>query len=577
MWVVDRVSGRLLDANAAALRRYGYTREEFLALGVQDLRVPDEHAALNEELRTLAAGTTAPSASRGLRDAKVWHRRRDGSRFAVHAPSDDIVWHGRSARLVLASDRTEQLALQQAVHDAYDRVADGIVTFDKERRYVHVNPRAAELLGFAEASHLIGRRIWEAFPDRVGSTFHACFERAMAGETVVLDDDYYAPTHRWFESRLYPSDQGLTVFFTDMTARHNAAADVLARKHDFRLLVEQIPAVVYRAEDVPPFKTLWVSPQIEQLGYTVEQWTDVPEIWAACLHPDDRETAQTALYEGLAAHGQAEIEYRLQRADGRYVHVQDIARRVDPGDGRPVFIQGVMLDITQRHQAERALAASRQSLSDLARRLLSAEKDTTQRLARDLHDGLGQTLAIARLNHDALQALLADEGTQREAAGRVATGLSTAVQQVRQLLLDLRPPLLNEQGLAAALDNEVRALGRGAQQPVITLQVSAAATRCKWPSEVEYGAFMAAREALSNAVRHAQARRVDVRLSGGPRWLTLRIVDDGIGIPAGDLAGKPGRLGIVGLHERALAMGAHVQVERGKRRGTRVSLSWPAA
>jgi PAS domain S-box-containing protein len=576
MWLLDRRTGRFLDVNAAALARYGYDKASFLALHLRDLRVPEEHEALDRELHDLALAAPAPGFEPvGIRVDTVWHRRSNGNRFPVRIQSDDVLWAGVPARLVLAHDLSEQHALRQAVHDTYDRVSDGIVTFDWGRRYTYVNPSAARLLGLSGPHELIGRHIWEAFPSRVGSNFHAAFERAMQDRlATVVDEDFYPATQHWFESRLHPTPDGLTVFFTDVTERHAAAEELLARKRDFRLLAEQLPAITYRAELSSPYATLWISPQVQALGYSATEWVRNPSIWVERLHPDDRARAQADLSEGLSTRGEAQTEYRLLTADGRWLHFQDLAKRVDPGDGRPACIQGVMIDITVRRRAEAALEVSRQRLVSLTQRLLTQEKETTQRLAQTLHDGLGQTLAIARLHQDAVLAALPTGSAALDAAARVGAGLAEAVQLVRQVLVDLRPPLLAEHGLAAALDNEIRTVPRREGMPVASLEIRLRGTGSHWSPDVEYGAFMVAREAISNALQHARARRVRVQLGGSRRSLRLDVIDDGIGIDPLHVAGRAGHMGIVGMHERALAIGAMVAVQRRARGGTHVSLRW---
>lgn len=110
----------------------------------------------------------------------------------------------------------------------------------------------------------------------------------------------------------------------------------------------------------------------------------------------------------------------------------------------------------------------------------------------------------------------------------------------------------------------------------VRLDVHRGADRQRWPDTVEYAAFMIAREAVANALRHAGASTVRVVLRGGLDRLDLAIVDDGIGIEDHERQGRPGHLGIVGMRERALAIGGRLTVTaRGSTgRGTRVRLVW---
>ncbi len=580
MWILERATARFLDVNAAALKRYGYDRRTFMALSLHALRVPEEHDALDATLAALApvpwsrVGTERAFPGIGQQDKMVWHRRSDGTRFPVQVHSDDVQWSGIPARLVLARDLSEQHALRKAVHDAYNHVADGIVTIDRERRYTYLNKRAAQLLGALEPQELVGRLLWDAFPDGFDALFRKALEGALGGTPWVLGKHFFAPKQCWFETRLHPTPEGVTIFFTDVTERHTVAEAQIARKQYYRMLAEQLPAIIYRTELDPPYTTLWVSPRISELGYTMAEWLSDPAIWAKSLHPDDHDRVLAETQLGLTRQGEVTVEYRLRTADGDWKDFQDVSLRVDSEDGRPSFIQGVMVDITERRHAEAALEASRVRLVGLTRRLLTQEKETTRRLAQTLHDGLGQTLAVARLHQDAVVAALPPDSAAHQAATRVDSGLADAVKLVRLVLADLRPPLLHEQGLLAALDNEVRSVVRTPGSAAVSLVTRVRGPIQHWSADVQYGAFMIVREALANALRHGQAQSIRIEIGGGARSLHVEVTDNGIGIDPEYLDGRAGHLGIVGMHERALAIGARLRVTAGARSGTRVRLDW---
>ena len=231
-------------------------------------------------------------------------------------------------------------------------------------------------------------------------------------------------------------------------------------------------------------------------------------------------------------------------------------------------------ELDRQHQA--ALADAR-AARDLLRDALAQQRTTSQRVAQALHDQLGQTLAVARLNLDACltrhaAALPGDLTAQLE---QLAQGLSHAVREVREVLVDLRPPGLEADGLTAALANEVQA-HRQARLDV-RLAVADGLAVQRWPDEVEYAVFMVAREAVANALLHGGGSRVHVLLDGAAGRLQLDVVDDGIGIPPSLRGGRPGHLGLVGMRERCLAIGASFALAAEPAGGTRVTLRWPAA
>jgi PAS domain S-box-containing protein len=262
------------------------------------------------------------------------------------------------------------------------------------------------------------------------------------------------------------------------------------------------------------------------------------------------------------------------RADGQMLELEASISQITVR-GRKL-LTAILRDVTERTRAERALAQYQLELSELTRRLLEQEKQTTRQLAQTLHDQLGQTLGAIRLSFDALTGLLPRELPPRaqERHRKLTELIDTANAEVRQALVALRPPLLEEAGLQAALDNEVRLRAAGAEPVVLLLEVSQAARDLRWPVDVEYAAFMVAREALANALLHASPHEVVVRIDGAPDWLQLSVADDGVGLSEEMTAGRPGHLGIVGMRERALAIGARMDAHRLMSGGTVITLTW---
>lgn len=260
--------------------------------------------------------------------------------------------------------------------------------------------------------------------------------------------------------------------------------------------------------------------------------------------------------------------------EGRPVVVEDwfdpwqrwIECRVYPSsEGASVYLT----DISKRRSMDIELEQYRSELSALAARLMSQEQATTRRIAQSLHDRLGQQLSSARLYLDVLQASVAENRSgAADMVSKTLEMVTDAIGEVRHVLLELRPPLLEEQGLAAALDNELRKSPAASMGVQIGLDISAEVWGIRWPHAVEYAAFMIVREAVANALSHAGAGSVVVSLDGDVGFMCIRVEDDGVGIPAARQNGVPGHLGIVGMRERAQAVGGRLSIGSGAGGGT---------
>jgi len=126
----------------------------------------------------------------------------------------------------MAKDSNKKLLIANAerklFNDILKRVNDGIVALDSDWCYTYVNARAASMLQKENSQELIGKHIWTEYPEGIGQPFHQAYLKAHKTQQVIIFEEYYLPWNRWFENRIYPSPDGLTIYFTDITERKNA-------------------------------------------------------------------------------------------------------------------------------------------------------------------------------------------------------------------------------------------------------------------------------------------------------------------------------------------------------------------
>ncbi|MBN2086158.1 MAG: sensor histidine kinase [Anaerolineales bacterium] len=207
----------------------------------------------------------------------------------------------------------------------------------------------------------------------------------------------------------------------------------------------------------------------------------------------------------------------------------------------------------------------------LYRKVVAAQEDERGRLARDLHDGVLQDLcAISR----DLKALEKTPPCDESIAGDLAARSSDAVQTLRGICHILRPPLL-QQGLAAALQGLIE---QTAKDPRPSISLDLPETEARLPDDISVAVFRIAQEALRNAVRHADASEIEVRLTEYPDRLRMTVTDDGRGIPGGTDSARfvaQGHFGLAGMRERAAMIGAKFDVQTAPDYGTVVVLELP--
>jgi len=363
------------------------------------------------------------------------------------------------------------------------------------------------------------------------------------------------------------------LILSDVTASQQAALQVVESE-------ARLSAVIAAASDAivstnadgivqlfnPAAERIFQVPVADMVGQTLER-----------LIPGARRLGHERAIHGFANAGIAQRtmgagRVEALRADGQKIELEASISKAHIGGS--VVLTAILRDVTERTRADRALAQYQEELAGLTHRLLQQEKETTQKLAQALHDELGQTLAALRLIFDA------ENRTHIQEAGLKAWGekmerlIEEANRQARQVLTDLRPPLLDELGLQAALDNELRK--REANHEMVGFQMTwdTGQPHIRWPSQVEYSAFIVAREAINNALLHADPQTVLVTVQGHANQLHVTVRDDGHGIA--DLASldRSGHLGLIGMRERAVAIGATLDIHSSPGNGTAIQLHW---
>jgi len=342
----------------------------------------------------------------------------------------------------------------------------------------------------------------------------------------------------------------------------------------FRSLVEQIEAITYIAALDPDGTLLYVSPQIRLLGHAPEAYLAQPALYHDQIHPDDRSRVMPRIVERRRSGNPTPLEYRMRARDGKVLWLRDQAKIVTDESGRNLFLQGILVDITQGKLAEEALRQSQSELRQLAAHLENIKEAERKRIAQEIHDELGGLLTGIKANISVLLGRAARAGQVPDPLLQDAADLAdTGFQAVRRVITDLRPSVLDQLGVWAALEwyaDQIQM--RSGLECVCGIDADAAA--------LDVGAdpstmlFRVVQEALTNVVRHARASKVAIRARVESGSLLLSVEDNGKGIEPG-AEQRRRSWGIVGMHERARHFGGELRIAGRPGQGSTVTLRLP--
>jgi len=359
----------------------------------------------------------------------------------------------------------------------------------------------------------------------------------------------------------------------DITDRKRAEEALRESEEKFRLLAENSRDLIYRYRLKPQRGFEYVSPAATALtGYTPEEHYADPELGMKIVDPKDRHVLQMYFEQGGIF--DQPIVLRWKRKDGSRLWAEQINWPVVDESGELVAIEGISRDITERKTAEDALIESRHLLRELTQSVMNAQEEERARIAREIHDELAQMLTALRIDLSGIARRIPQEMDDLLTRTKVMDAhINLTVDVVRRISAELRPSVLDNLGLAAAVEWQVDEFRKRTGADT-RLRVSPEGLELDEGRSV--AVFRILQEALTNVARHADATRADISLTLSKGRLRLRVRDNGKGM-ATEKLDPTKALGIAGMRERARLWGGDVRIESAKNAGTAVVLEMPSS
>jgi len=382
---------------------------------------------------------------------------------------------------------------------------------------------------------------------------------------------------RWIRDRVFPlidQDGKVTRYAgvtDDITKYKVTEASLRESELRFRQLAENIE-VVYWIWTREPVQLLYVSPAYERIwGQDRQTLYKDPLSWRQAVHPDDRER----VIQGVTGPPDVRVDmnYRIVRPNGEIRWMRERIFPIAGENGSVTRWIALTDDVTENKQAEEALKLANRRLQILSRRRIQVQEEERRLLAIELHDQMGQTLTATRLALEAAKRVR--RGPKREQQLKQATDLiDQMMQQVRRMSFDLRPPILDDLGLVAALRS---LLTESAQHNGWAMEFREPAKFQIPDDEVATACFRIVLGALNNVMRHAKARKVLMEIQAAEKDFTVKICDDGVGFDMAESEKRIQRdhLGLVGMHERATGVGGTFQCRAAPGAGTEITIVLP--
>jgi PAS domain S-box-containing protein len=447
----------------------------------------------------------------------------------------------------------------------FERVTDAFIAMDKNLCYTYLNKKAGELI-HRDPATLIGKCVWDVFPDAIGSETYLAFNKAMAEQKNMTNTDYYPPLDLWQENHLYPSPEGLSVFIRNVTEEKRREKEIT----DYKYALDQSAIVS-------------ITDKKGTIKYVNDNFCRVSKYTAAELIGQDHriigsnnhsadfiQNMWETISRGLVWNG----DFRNKAKDGGIYWVNMTIVPFLGENDEPYEYLALDTDITERKKAETLLVQSYQDIRQLAAHLQDVREDERAGIAREIHDELGQQLTGLKMDLSWIgkrKIVQADIEVSQKVLD-VMNLLDTTIKTVRRIATDLRPSILDDLGLIAAIEWQSQEFEK---RSGISTTFTSYMEECKFSQVVSIGLFRICQETLTNVARHANASKIRISLQEQDNAnILLKIEDNGKGFEVGKI-GEKKTLGLLGMKERTLMMGGQFRMESHPGKGTTLFVTVP--
>ena len=504
-----------------------------------------------------------------------------------------------------------------------ETMLQGVVHQDADGKIIAMNPAAERILGKTREEFLGSTSLREGYRTirEDGSPFpgleHPAMVALRTGQPshglVMGVFNPQAGAYRWISIDALPlfrpgesSPSQVYTVFADITERRKAEAELERHRHHLEELVRerttelenanaQLQATITEREQAQEafresesaFATLanlvpqlvWMCTPDGLNVYFNQRWVEYTGLtleesygrgWNTPFHPDDKQAAWDAWNHATQTGENYRVESRLRAADGNYRWFLMLGEPLRNAQGSVVRWFGTCTDIEDLKQAEEALKIQEAQLRALTTRLQQVREEERAMVARDLHDQIGQILTAIKMDMTWLARRLPEKkGEAHDRIKKAIELISDGARSMRKICSGLRPGILDDLGLAAAIEWQA---GEFASRTGVSCQVSLPQDDLQLDGDLATAIFRIFQESLTNVARHAEAQAVRASLYTQNGNLLLVVVDDGKGFREAEISGS---LGLLGMKERAQACGGDLQISSSPGDGTTVTVRVP--
>jgi PAS domain S-box-containing protein len=613
--VLSDTEGNVLDTNKRALELFGYSKDELVKKHVTEL-----HPEQELEKTFTAFKESVQRGSGSLSDTKIL--RKDGKTVPVDITGSVIQYGDQNVVQGFFRDITERKRAEEVVRNIAEGVSaeTGEIFFQSlVRQLAHMLEvdyvLVGELIDLKEENvetvavwahrdivdnftyelantpcqNVVGQALC-SYPENVQEQFPLdqmlqemnveCYVGVPLFDSLGRPLGIMAVLDGKPLENLEFVESTLRVFAARASAeleRRVAEATIRQAEEQYRLLVQNLPSIVYKGYrdwSVDFFDDKKIQ---SRLGYNLEDFNSRRLKWSDVMVEEDLEQASREFVRAFRGDKSYVREYRVKTKAGEILWIQDRGHIVCDEAGEIEYLSGVFFDITDRKHTDEALRESEKELRFLSSELLEAQEKERARLARELHDGIGQALSTIKVRVETLLRLAKSDLSriEEEDLASLVSMIRQTVEEVRNTSMDLRPSTLDSLGIVPTIDWFSREFQT--TYPYMQIEKEIDLRETEVPDPLKIVIYRIVQEACNNAAKHSGAKIMQISLAKVTGEIRLVVKDNGRGFDVEDVlsadAAKRG-FGLTSMKERTELSGGAFFIESGIAKGTTVQATW---
>ena len=451
----------------------------------------------------------------------------------------------------------------EEVTDTLERLTDAFFAMDSAYTITFMNSKAKEIMTkSSETKEPLN--LYDLYPELPNSEFDIACKKSFETQDPVELEVQEKATGRWYYNRIYPSPNGFSVFFQDISTRHANERNIIESEMKYKLLFENNPFPMW-VLDSDTLQIIDVNQTaVEQYNYSHAEFLTLN--FMQLISTDDKEQIHAYRNKFNAMHFTGVLPHRRKDKSELIMEVFFYTIKTEGKDRKIV----VANDVTNLMAYQEELKNSRDELRQLSVYMENIRENERTNIAREIHDELGQQLTGLKMDVSWISKKIGDDVSVRNRVNTMLVLIDDTVKTIRRIASDLRPSILDDLGLIAAIKWQSQEFEKRT------------GIRCKFVSHfkdenleksIATGIFRIYQEALTNVARHAHASEVNTILYRENGYYKLSIQDNGIGMSPDALSKKT--LGLIGMNERALMIGGKLNFSSESGEGTLLELEIP--